>query len=1233
MKNIKILIIVILTLFIFKNVSSQIVYDTLNEYLFSVDNNSRSTNNQTTLPVMSSSEQEGQSVLIGGDLGGVMPLDIIYANNKYYVYGYHKLLVVNPITYEVIKSIDISNYGTTFPLEDIRISHDRNRLAFNTLNDELYCVTEDFRLLAIDTDTDEITETIYQSPNPSYFESCIISYDERTNKIFFLMNEYENQYRSNYYRFDGTTHIQDATRSLDLLVLSLVINSERDRMYLSGLKDDGTTVLQTRYQGSGGGLLESINILTDGVGKLLYINDPVNNIHKIVCFQIKTEKFPSGNLSTYVIDGNNDNITFNNYTNKRFTASTYYNNKYYAAYQGGFLVFDAQTDNVITDVNVSDPSAEQYTFNMVSNNNGSIICSFSHTAGTLVLDGNGAYVINCSDNSFSYIEEVPSSGNYASTVNKSSNETAICSFNDGSVHIIDNQGQYNTNIITGGNARRVVYCEQENKVYSYNSYVGKIFINSLESDYSSVIDLGYLNSYDNYISQLLYDKFYNRILVSICNETNKDILVIDCNTDQVEGYVFNTFKPFIKNMFIGENMKLYVTTGSGGYLNPVSVEIFDLGTLSHFNAFSIDYIADTKYSSWFKNKNNGDIIMSVYNHDDTQNRVWIIGNETNAILESFNLIKNPLGLQYNPLNNKVYALHKRNDDDPPSNTILVLDLSSGGMSQIELDKGLTNIRYCEKGNYLAALGNSKPDVANYEPAKMYFVDGESDEVITQFEVPNFSTTINYNEENGDLYLLSPFNIESESNDVMDVWNFDVSNANNSKVRLTTNEKDLSMYVISPFQTCFNTKDNQLIIATGFHSKLNIIECDVDKRKLNDAFNWVSFPKLKRNEIINEDQASIDALDNIDPEPPYITLEGRVNDIPNFVIKEPLGWSDYSNPTLKSTEGFKLMLYPFTSSWLPYEGTRMQANYPIYVQSGVENWVGYFLPQPQSPLDALSDLLPDLVIARGHDWTLTNISASPGNPIWVVEPDRAQVKYGDMVVVEVGTSRNFTWFELGESGKSELPKAEFFTFTEKADYTPLLVELDTTTTAVEIGAFVNDSCVGACVVETADTLVLIKAYVDTNSEDTISFQQYDGTKSTSANKIDKYFVKDKQSGIKIQRSIKLNENDKFYVVSFKNTNTTNENTSNKNLEVKLIPNPLTTSSTINFSLEVKSNVNIKIYGANGTSYGSKQYTSLNKGFHSINIIDEVLNGNKPKPGLYILNLRSDSGNANIKFVIN
>ncbi len=1207
--------------------SSQVIYDTLNEYLFYLEDNTRLENGMSTLPVMPSFEQEAQSVLIGGESGGVMPLDIIYANNKYYVYGYHKLLVVNSTTHEVTKSIDISNYGTTYPAsEGKRVSHDKKRLAFNTLNGELYCVTEDFKVLTIDTNTDEVTGTIFQLSSHEDYTSCIINYDERTNKILLIINATPDQYFSRYFRFDGTTHVQDATRLMDITVLSMAKNAERDRMYLSGLKDDGTTVLQTRYQGSGGGLIESIDILTDGVGKMLYINDVANNIHKTICFQVKTSQYPAGNLPTYIIDGDNDAIS-SYYSDKLFTASTYYNNRYYAAYQGGFKVYNAQNDNVIADVSISNPVAESYTFDMIPNENGSIVCSFSNRAGYQIMGGDGAYVINCSDNSVSFIEDVPNAGNFVSALNEANNETAICSFYDGTIQFVNSQGQYDYDLITGGNARTVVYCKQEDKIYSYDPSVGKIYVNSMNSNYSSRIDFGYMNS-SQYISKVIYDKFYNRILIAIEGESNNEITVVDCQTDQVIPNALFTNKTWIRNMYISESQKLYVNTGL--YPNTPNVEVFNLSDLSALTSFPVPYVNYPYYGVWYRTKNNGDIIMAIKNGDDEQNRVWIISNETNVIINNY-LLTNPLGLEYNPLNNKVYTRYMHGL--VPSKTINILDLNTGNVSQKTFDKSIYGIKYCEKGNYLAAFGNPNMSIHNYETAKLYFIDGESDEITTQLDVPNFSTTINYNEENGDLYLLSPFNIESENNDVMDVWNFDKSNAYNSKVRLNTFEKDFFYYWISPYQTCFNTADNQLVVATAFHSKLNIIECDVDKRKLNDTYNWISFPKLKRDETINQEQASVDALDNIDPEPDYLTMQGLVNNVSNYVYKQPTGWTYTSNPTVKSTEGFKLNLHPSTASWLPYEGSRMQANYPVYVQSGVENWVGYFLPQPQSPLDALSDLLPDLVIARGHNWTLTNISSSPGNPVWVVEPDRAQLKYGDMVVIEVGANRNFTWFELGESGKAELPKAEYFTYTEKADYTPLFVELDTTSTAVEIGAFVNDSCVGACVVETADTLVLIKAYVVENSDDTISFQQYDGTKSSSANKIEKYYVRDQQSGIKVQRSIKLNENNKFYVVSFKNRKTSTGNSTTEKLEVKLIPNPITTTSTINFNLTERSNVSIRIYGANGASYGLKQYSSMNKDFQSINIINEVLNSNKPKPGLYILHLTSDCGNANIKFIIN
>ncbi len=74
--------------------------------------------------------------------------------------------------------------------------------------------------------------------------------------------------------------------------------------------------------------------------------------------------------------------------------------------------------------------------------------------------------------------------------------------------------------------------------------------------------------------------------------------------------------------------------------------------------------------------------------------------------------------------------------------------------------------------------------------------------------------------------------------------------------------------------------------------------------------------------------------------------------------------------------------------------------------------------------------------------------------------------------------------------TDRPEVEYFSYEEQESYTPIFVEMDSSINPIEIGAFVNDSCVGATTVFEDDSTVLILAYTDDLSGD-ISFEQHYG----------------------------------------------------------------------------------------------------------------------------------------------
>lgn len=157
----------------------------------------------------------------------------------------------------------------------------------------------------------------------------------------------------------------------------------------------------------------------------------------------------------------------------------------------------------------------------------------------------------------------------------------------------------------------------------------------------------------------------------------------------------------------------------------------------------------------------------------------------------------------------------------------------------------------------------------------------------------------------------------------------------------------------------------------------------------------------------------------------------------------------------------------------------------------------------------------------------------GLPYWLCACSKGDgmIHYGDMVKLYANADDSFYWNANSGSGSMEdRPPTEYFTFVEQPDYTSIFVELDSTENPLEIGVFIDDSCVGATTVFREDTLVLILAYTEGMSGD-LSFQEYFSNKSVGIEKTE-YYVLDEPSGTWIKTVITTEKLEKSYLVSFK-----------------------------------------------------------------------------------------------------
>ncbi len=289
--------------------------------------------------------------------------------------------------------------------------------------------------------------------------------------------------------------------------------------------------------------------------------------------------------------------------------------------------------------------------------------------------------------------------------------------------------------------------------------------------------------------------------------------------------------------------------------------------------------------------------------------------------------------------------------------------------------------------------------------------------------------------------------------------------------------------------------------------------------------------------------------------------------------------------IQSTFGYKLNPDHYNGIYhLPMTGTVLDPETPITIYPGHENWVGYFLPETQSPFDAIpADVLKNLSFIKGQYWSCLNsdfIAPPPKYNVksasnWRCECNqlRMEIAYDDMVIMVLGTGdlQTFQWNRAGGGGNIINKDApEYFQFSEQPDYEAIFMDLDSIELPDEIGAFAGDSCIGATTILPNDTTAMICAYTQGFEGEEISFELKYSTKS-SRPVIEDYLVFNKDTRINEKRKIKVGENQQFYLVSFnKSKNITGITNASW---VHCLPNPARDEATLNYFIPGESQVQL------------------------------------------------------------
>lgn len=584
-----------------------------------------------------------------------------------------------------------------------------------------------------------------------------------------------------------------------------------------------------------------------------------------------------------------------------------------------------------------------------------------------------------------------------------------------------------------------------------------------------------------------------------------------------------------------------------------------------------------------------------------------------------------------------------------------------------------DITYAPYFDRMFAIRDSEGECASQRICKIFSI-GYNDQELMFEELGSFpgqATSITYNPYDSKVYVYKKFDDKKLGATPVQIFTFDPGAVSfqliphdcsfkNIYPELDNNE-DFHFYIYNITKPYIDPVNNCIYFPNGGNSSVSKMTFTPDETLPLDpsGFTWLSFPRLLSR--IPTNPTVDEVLRYYEPEEPpvYNLIPWGYERDTSWLHNLPPQQSEEIENVFNGTEwpmnqsltrvdskyGYKLnLIYDDPTPekiWLQMQGTVLSANSPLTLYRRYDNWIGYWLYETQSPLDALApEVLDQLNAIVAQNWICgkySGMGAGSGQPstYWLCacHEGKAQLRYGDMVILKTsdGTNNvNFQWQRYGNpvSGK-ERPETEHFQYTEQPDYMPFVVELDSTQLPTEIGAFVNETCVGATAILPGDTLVMVPGYIEGMTGE-VSFEMYYDSLKSAAPAITEYFVENPNNLIRERRTIYTSEKQDYFLVSFK------EKQGERYLPnipgIMVIPNPATEKCLVIFTLPQAGKTSIEIIDLSGRKLSNLSKGYLPAGNHSIQVSLIDTTGNKITEGVYLIEVSCGQFRGQSKLII-
>lgn len=1148
-----------------------------------------------------------ENIYVPNENSQASPHSIIYndINNLIYVYTGQKIVMIDKSSGDIHGSLIV---GETGYFSSCYSSLERtNKLAFDHDNNRLFCANEDDKLLVIDCSDIYNHEIIQEFSSPNPLLSSFIYLNSEIDRIFWVQNNFNLESES--FLVGINTNSLETTGIYTILghhIFDLIFCRQNDYIALSADLNNsasGEISLLDPYTLSH---YDSYLLTEYSPNKLIYIEEA----SRLYCIWTNNNGTNSM-LNSFFINPDLNQIRYQpdhsiiNFPLFSSESACYLGGTIHYIYfagkaaSGGFKLVIVDYLEPIS----GEPIVAEFEMNhvdqVIANINSNRIYSSGYTISRIYE---------------SEIENtISAEGCSNHLIQVGSNQIAISNIEGNSVDLYTTSLDLESKSYLGDCILKGLH----NHTYQKNYWISDF--TPFSESYMSIQDLSD-NSFNSIpIGRSIYDFTYHKnsenLIISNHDWEESTITVIDGQSDNVLEFPSNQ----VNVLQAGQNNFTYL--GGLNVLESIDMTNFLMNPISN-NQMSEYNIIDLELIS------NGNCLALVTIVNEWGCKLAEIDQSTNSIIgsaHSFDI--NPMssnGIYYNKFKNQVYILSEY--------SVSIINLSTYSViGTIFTSNVIAECHYSPQSDKIIIC-----DITEF----ISFYNGSSFDLLQAVILPNMYSHISsfYNASNDRVYLQT-FGWDGITyKHKVRLLSYQCSNHQlSSNTYLYQNQVENSS--TQSAKMVFDENTNYLYIPNQGLGNISIVECPGDEIVLQPGvWNWISFPRLKRE---NGDPLARPIMESIRPFPTHLSMINRPLQDANpltydITYNYPSWYGDLEN--VKSTFGYKLETTNNVISYLPMTGTVLDPETEITIFDGHENWVGYFLPETQSPFDAIpEEVLPHLKSIRAQYWSCLNYAfiapppkstaSSIGEWKCLCNQGRIEMEYNDMVILTLGNTyeQTFAWNRAGGGGaliNKDAP--EYFQFSEQPDYEAIFIDLDSIDLPDEIGAFAGDSCIGATKILPDDTAAMICAYTQGFEGEEISFELMYSTKTTRP-VVDDYLVFNNNTRINENRKIIIGEKQPFYLVSFNKSNTNTEMINPTSIHC--LPNPAGNEAIIAYFIPGESKVQIRLSNSLG-----KEVIQWNQGKQTPGNYQLKLNTSELPAGYYLVSLYSENKTCTEKLLI-